>query len=129
MIGMFIKIELNSERPIYVQIYDQIVGAIASGELKEGTIIPSARKLSKDLGVNFHTVNKAYDILREKGFLFMNRKKEYIIQKSIDLKYIENWKELEKKMVNEAIAKGMTEKDIISVLKDILKKTKEGENL
>ncbi|MGC8663730.1 MAG: GntR family transcriptional regulator [Thermoplasmata archaeon] len=126
---MFIKIELNSERPIYVQIYDQIVGAIASGELKEGTIIPSARKLSKDLGVNFHTVNKAYDILREKGFLFMNRKKEYIIQKSIDLKYIENWKELEKKMVNEAIAKGMTEKDIISVLKDILKKTKEGENL
>ncbi|MGC8715387.1 MAG: GntR family transcriptional regulator [Thermoplasmata archaeon] len=41
-----------------MQIYDQIVEAIASGKLNSGTSLPSARKLAADLGINFHTVNK-----------------------------------------------------------------------
>jgi DNA-binding transcriptional regulator YhcF (GntR family) len=72
---MLIKIELKSEKPIYMQIYDQIVEAIASGKLDSSTVLPSARKLAVDLGINFHTVNKAYNLLRERGFLIMNRKK------------------------------------------------------
>lgn len=129
MMFMLIKIELKCERPIYMQIYDQIVEAIASGKLEEGTTLPSARRLAVDLGINFHTVNKAYNLLRERGFLIMNRKKMFVVQKSKDEKFIENLKNLEEKLINEAIAKGMSENEILSILKNVLKKTKKGDSL
>ncbi len=112
-----------------MQIYDQIVEAIASGKLEEGTTLPSARRLAVDLGINFHTVNKAYNLLRERGFLIMNRKKMFVVQKSKDEKFIENLKNLEEKLINEAIAKGMSENEILSILKNVLKKTKKGDSL
>jgi len=121
---MLIKIELKSEKPIYMQIYDQIVEAIASGKLDSSTVLPSARKLAVDLGINFHTVNKAYNLLRERGFLIMNRKKKFVVQKSRDEKFIENWKELEEKLIDEAMAKGMSENEILVIFQNVLKKQK-----
>jgi len=126
---MLIKIELKSEKPIYMQIYDQIVEAIASGKLDSSTVLPSARKLAVDLGINFHTVNKAYNLLRERGFLIMNRKKKFVVQKSRDEKFIENWKELEEKLIDEAMAKGMSENEILAIFQNVLKKQKKGDGL
>ncbi len=57
---MFIKIDFESEIPIYIQIKDQIIEGIASGYLDEGESLPSVRQFAKDIGVNMHTVKKAY---------------------------------------------------------------------
>ena len=62
---MLLSIEPDGPVPIYQQIRDQIVEAIASGRLPAGSTLPPMRQLAVDLGVNFHTVNKGYDLLRQ----------------------------------------------------------------
>ena len=64
---MPIVIDQMSEEPIYQQIRTQVIGAIATGELSPGESLPSVRSLARDLGVNLHTVNKAYAVLRDEG--------------------------------------------------------------
>ena len=68
---MVITIDTGSTEPLYRQIRAQIIEAIASGELVAGDGLPSVRALAGDLGVNLHTVNRAYAILRDEGYLTM----------------------------------------------------------
>lgn len=68
---MVIVIDPASSDAIYLQIRSQIIAAIASGELEAGESLPSVRSLASDLGINLHTVNKAYAVLRDEGYLLM----------------------------------------------------------
>ena len=68
---MLLEIDLASNEPIYRQIRTQIVHAVATGELSPGDALPSVRSLASDLGVNMHTVNKAYAVLRDEGYVRM----------------------------------------------------------
>lgn len=68
---MILRIDQASSDPIYLQIRGQIIAAIARGELRPGDGLPSVRALASDLGVNLHTVNKAYAVLRDEGYLLM----------------------------------------------------------
>lgn len=68
---MILRIDQTAEEPIYLQIRDQVVAAIARGELLAGDGLPSVRRLASDLGINLHTVNKAYAVLRDEGYLLM----------------------------------------------------------
>ncbi|WP_040950373.1 GntR family transcriptional regulator [Gorillibacterium massiliense] len=77
---MFIELDLQSETPIYAQLVDQIVEGIASGTLQPGDPLPSVRSLAEDLGINLHTVNKSYNLLKQEGFLQIHRKKGVIVQ-------------------------------------------------
>jgi Bacterial regulatory proteins, gntR family len=69
---MLLSIEPDGPVPIYQQIRDRIVEAIAGGLQPAGSALPSTRQLAVDLGVNFHTVNKSYDILRQEAPNFGN---------------------------------------------------------
>lgn len=77
---MFIELDLQSEVPIYKQLADQLVEGIASGKLSSGQPLPSVRALAADLGINLHTVNKAYQMLKQDGFLEIHRKQGVIVQ-------------------------------------------------
>ena len=68
---MLIRIDANGSQPLYQQIRDQIVAGIATGELEPGQGLPSVRTLASDLGINLHTVNKAYAVLRDEGYVRM----------------------------------------------------------
>lgn len=68
---MLISIDPGSPAPLYKQIHDQIVAGIATGELEPGSSLPSVRSLASDLGINLHTVNKAYAVLRDEGYVRM----------------------------------------------------------
>ena len=70
---MLLSIEPDGPVPIYQQIRDRIVEAIAGGGQPAGSGLPSTRQLAVDLGVNFHTVNKSYDLLRQEGLLRLSR--------------------------------------------------------
>ena len=78
---MFLSIEPDGQVPIYQQIRDRIVEAIAVGRQPAGSGLPSTRQLAVDLGVNFHTVNKSYDLLRREGLLRLNRKSGAVVQR------------------------------------------------
>lgn len=68
---MVIRIDQKSEEPLYLQLRGQIIAAIARGELEPGAALPSVRALASDLGINLHTVNKAYAVLRDEGYVLM----------------------------------------------------------
>lgn len=68
---MIVRIDQKSEEPLYLQLRGQIIAAIARGELEPGAPLPSVRALAGDLGINLHTVNKAYAVLREEGYVLM----------------------------------------------------------
>ena len=76
---MLISLDLKSEIPIYQQTCNQIIDGIATGRLKEGQSLPPVRQLAEDLGINLHTVNKAYNVLKHEGFLLVHRKKGVVV--------------------------------------------------
>jgi len=72
---MLLEIDFNSNSPIYKQIRDQIIIGIAEGLLKKDENLPSVRQLSTRLGINMHTVNKAYKMLEQEGWIGINKKR------------------------------------------------------
>ena len=70
---MKIVIDVTSEVALYQQLFDRVVEGIASGELVAGDQLPSTRQLAADFGINFHTVRKAYDLLRQQGLIRLTR--------------------------------------------------------
>jgi GntR family transcriptional regulator len=77
---MFVELDLQSEIPIYTQLVEQLIEGMANGQLKPGDPLPSVRSLAADLGINLHTVNKAYQVLKQDGFLQVHRKQGVVIQ-------------------------------------------------
>ena len=71
---MLLELDFSSQTPIYQQIRNQIVLAVAEGRLKDGQRIPSVRTLADESGINMMTVNKAYQLLRQEGYLQIDRR-------------------------------------------------------
>lgn len=70
---MIIDIDARGDVPIYEQLRRGVIAGIANDELAPGDRLPSVRALAVDLGVNLHTVNKAYALLRDDGYITMRR--------------------------------------------------------
>lgn len=111
---MIISINPNLERPIYLQIRDEIVGAIADGRLREGTSLLSARRLGKELGVNYHTVNKAYNLLSREGFVALDSKRRVVVKphEVVTDRFMRDWKDSETIRIREGLARGLTKREI-----------------
>ena len=74
---MELFIDFKSDEAIYVQLCNQIIMSIATERIKEGDSLPSVRQLADTVGINMHTVNKAYSILKQEGFIKLDRRKGY----------------------------------------------------
>jgi GntR family transcriptional regulator len=66
---MLLSINENDNRPIYQQLAGQVREQISKGILTPGDTLPSVRELSDSLGVNMHTVRRAYLLLRDQGII------------------------------------------------------------
>lgn len=80
---MLLSIDTESERPIYLQLKMQIIRGIASGKLQPGERLPSIRSLAEDLGINLHTVNKTYSLLKDDGYITVDRRNGAVISSSL----------------------------------------------
>lgn len=72
---MILNLDFNSDVPIYTQIKEQIIKSIASGDLKLNESLPSVRNMAEEIGVNLHTVNKSYNLLKDEGYINIDRRK------------------------------------------------------
>jgi len=81
---MDLYIDFSSDEAIYVQLCNQIIVGIAANKINEGDSLPSVRQLADTVGINMHTVNKAYSILRQEGFVRLDRRKGAVIAISAD---------------------------------------------
>ena len=89
---MYVKIDFNSDEAIYMQLRNQIIYSIATSKIQEGDNLPSVRELAEYIGINMHTVNKAYAILKQEGYVKLDRRKGAVI--SIDLNKLQAMKEM-----------------------------------
>lgn len=73
-------IDFKSEIPIYEQIVRQVILEIDRGNLKSGEMLPSVRQLAEEIGINLHTVNKSYQILKARGYVEIDRRRGVYIR-------------------------------------------------
>lgn len=119
--AVLLSLELESEKPLYLQIRDQIIEGLANGSLTNGESLPSTRQLAMDFGINFHTVNKAYDLLRQEGILRLNRKTGAVVSISHGAEeFAAEWSERLRTLLSEAFVKGVTKSDLSNQFMDIL---------
>lgn len=81
---MYIEIDFNSDEALYLQLRNQIIIGIATSQFQEGDTLPSVRQLADTIGINMHTVNKAYSVLKQEGFVKVDRRKGAVIAIDID---------------------------------------------
>ena len=81
---MLIEVDFNSDEAIYVQLCNQIILGIATSVIREGDSLPSVRQLADMIGVNMHTVNKAYTVLKREGYMRLDRRRGAVISLDID---------------------------------------------
>ncbi len=104
---MVIEIDFNSDEAIYVQLMNQIILGIATSRLQEGDTLPSVRQMADTIGINMHTVNKAYTLLKQEGFVSIDRRRGAIV--AIDVDKIKALEEMKENLIV-ALAKGCCKK-------------------
>ena len=120
---MILKIDFNSSEAIYMQLRNQIIIGIAQNTIKDGESLPSVRQLADELGVNMHTVNKAYAMLRNDGYLKLDRRKGAVVCVSMDMKpkHLETINIGMRMMVAEAICKDISLDEMHKLVTDMYK--------
>ena len=83
---MLLHLDFGSDIPIYQQIRDQIVVGIADGRLSPGERLPTVRALAEESGVNMMTVSKAYQLLKQEGYLTADRRSGTVVSPRPDRK-------------------------------------------
>ena len=117
MTDMIIEIDFNSDEAIYVQLCNQIILGIATSQFHEGEQLPSVRQLAETIGINMHTVNKAYSILQQDGFVKIDRRRGAIIALDINkLKALAEAKQELAVVLARAICKGIGRDEIHSLV-------------
>ena len=105
---MYIEIDFNSDEALYLQLRNQIIIGIATSQYQEGDTLPSVRQLADTIGINMHTVNKAYSVLKQEGFVKVDRRKGAVI--SVDIDKLQAIEEL-KKDLQVVLAKSRCKKE------------------
>ncbi len=117
---MFVSIDFNSDEAIYLQLCNQIILGIVMEEFHEGDVLPSVRQLADNIGINMHTVNKAYTVLKQEGFVKIDRRKGAVISLDVDkVCAIEELRRNLRLMIAKAICKNITKEEIHELVDQI----------
>ena len=120
---MVISINETSEVPIYQQIRNQIVLGISNGRLKPGEQLPTVRALAGEIGINSMTVNKAYALLKQEGYIYTDRRNGAHVRKEISeaKELSEKSQELLQQIISEAKICGMTQEEFLKICENMYK--------
>lgn len=117
---MVIEIDFNSDEAIYMQLRNQIILGIASSQFEEGEVLPSVRQLAEMIGINMHTVNKAYTVLKQDGFVKVDRRRGAVIALNVDkLRAVEEMQNELRVVLAKAKCQGITRDEIHALVDDL----------
>ena len=117
---MILKIDFNSNEAIYMQLCNQIIMGIATAEICEGDSLPSVRQLAEEIGINMHTVNKAYAVLREEGIIHLDRRRGAVIAIDMNkLQALEDMRHQLRVVLAKGRCKNITKEDVYALVDDI----------
>ncbi len=124
---MYVEIDFNSDEAIYIQLRNQIIYGIATSQLQEGENLPSVRELAEHIGINMHTVNKAYTILKQEGYLKLDRRKGAVVALDYNkLKAIENMRDELRVVLARAFCKNISCEEAHEIVNDIFNEFERG---
>lgn len=117
---MVIEIDFNSDEALYLQLRNQIVLGIATSRFREGDALPSVRQLAENIGINMHTVNKAYSVLKQEGFVKVDRRRGAVIAIDIDrMQALEEMREALQVILAKAVCKNISREEVHSLIDEI----------
>lgn len=124
---MFIEIDFNSEEALYLQIRNQVILGIAMRQFREGDSLPSVRQLADTIGINMHTVNKAYTVLRQEGYVRVDRRRGAVI--AVDSDKMQTLAELKKELqviLAKSSCKNISRQEMHELVEEIYREMTDG---
>ena len=117
---MIIELDFNSDEALYIQLRNQIILGIATTSLKEGDALPSVRQLAGAIGINMHTVNKAYTVLKQEGYVKIDRRRGAVIAVDIDrMRAMEDMKRELRVLLAQGSCKNISREDVHALIDEI----------
>lgn len=117
---MIIEMDFNSEEALYLQLCNQIIQGIAMDHFHEGDSLPSVRQLADTIGINMHTVNKAYTVLKQEGFVKVDRRRGAVV--AVDIDKVRDLEEMEKELkvvLAKASCKNISREEVHALIDEI----------
>ena len=117
---MIIEMDFNSEEALYLQLCNQIIQGIAMDHFHEGDSLPSVRQLADTIGINMHTVNKAYTVLKQEGFVKVDRRRGAVV--AVDIDKVRALEEMEKELrvvLAKASCKNISREEVHALIDEI----------
>lgn len=122
---MYISLDFEANKPIYTQLVEQIIAGIAKKEVLPGEPLPSVRVMAADIGINFHTVNKAYQQLKQEGFILIHRQKGVVVNPDgtppADEAFYQQLSESLDPLIAESICRGIEKEEFLSFCEGVFK--------
>ena len=117
---MILEVDFNSEEALYIQLRNQIIVGIATNRLKEGEAPPSVRQLAESIGINMHTVNKAYTVLKQEGFVKVDRRRGAVIAIDADrISDLEQMRESLRVILARASCRNISREEVHALIDEI----------
>ena len=122
---MLIRLQTDATEPLYRQIAAQVRRAVYGGKLKAGDKLPTGRALAASLGVNMHTVLRAYSDLRDEGLIEMRQGRGVRIvgESPLSAALIE----LADQLLDEAARVGLADSELIELMSERMQMRKQGQ--
>lgn len=117
---MVIMLQDGSEVPVFKQIRNQIVMGISDGRLQPGEKLPTVRALAEEIGINSMTVNKAYQLLKQEGYIMTDRRNGVRVRESFRMTPelpLESKEQL-KQLVSEARVRGVSYEEFMALVEE-----------
>ncbi|MBU5487064.1 GntR family transcriptional regulator [Clostridium sp. MSJ-8] len=121
---MLIEIDTLSEIPLYIQIKNEIVLGIGRGQLSVGESLPTVREMAKEAGINTMTVQKAYNLLKNKGYIEIDRRQGAKVSdiRSNKMEYESKLRKSLELILIEAEFNGMDKKSALDICTEVINK-------
>ena len=117
---MILEVDFNSEEALYIQLRNQIIVGFATNRLKEGESLPSVRQLAESIGINMHTVNKAYTVLKQEGFVKVDRRRGAVIAIDADrISDLEQMRESLRVILARASCRNISREEVHALIDEI----------
>ena len=117
---MILEIDFNSDEALYLQLCNQIILGIATSRFREGDALPSVRQLADSIGINMHTVNKAYTVLKQEGYVKVDRRRGAVIAVDIDrIQAIEEMKKELRVLLAKGSCKNISREEVHALIDEI----------
>ena len=112
---MLLRLDFGSETPIYMQIRNQIVRGIAAGSLARGEKLPTIRALADESGINMMTVSKAYQLLKQEGYISTDRRSGAVVRAGGEHPLTKQALESLRVVASEARASGIAREEFLGI--------------